>query len=407
MKLLISSVVIALKSIAGNKLRNSLTVLGIVLGVFTISTLLSLAFGVREEVTKQIEDLGSNLIAVVPGKLNASGGGFNPSASLGASTLTEKDFDSIEQQLPEIKNLSMAMLVSGTVKVSDKVSSSSLIFAASEKILPNLNTSIESGRFFDNVEIEENSKVVVLGSKVKEMLFVSDNALGKELEIRGHKFQVIGILKSKETSSTLFGPNLDDLVIMPITTGWKITDTKQIFRMMMHSPTTEQADEYKSKVKDIILNNHGGEEDFSVVTQEEILGVVGDILDILTAMIGAIATLSLVIGGLGVMNIMLVSISERTREIGIRKAVGANNAHIMVQFLVEAIVLSFIGGLIGSSLSGIVAVVVSTLSPIKLVFSPFVVLVSIGFSVLVGVIFGVAPALSAARKDPIKAIRSE
>ena len=385
MKLLISSVVIALKSIAGNKLRNSLTVLGIVLGVFTISTLLSLAFGVREEVTKQIEDLGSNLIAVVPGKLNASGGGFNPSASLGASTLTEKDFDSIEQQLPEIKNLSMAMLVSGTVKVSDKVSSSSLIFAASEKILPNLNTSIESGRFFDNVEIEENSKVVVLGSKVKEMLFVSDNALGKELEIRGHKFQVIGIRKSKETSSTLFGPNLDDLVIMPITTGWKITDTKQIFRMMMHSPTTEQADEYKSKVKDIILTNHGGEEDFSVVTQAEIL----------------------VIGGLGVMNIMLVSISERTREIGIRKAVGANNAHIMVQFLVEAIVLSFIGGLIGSSLSGIVAVVVSTLSPIKLVFSPFVVLVSIGFSVLVGVIFGVAPALSAARKDPIKAIRSE
>lgn len=407
MRLVIESSKIALSSILANKIRSSLTILGVVLGVFTIATLLSVALGVRKEITTQIEDLGSNFIAAIPGKISGSGGGVNPSASLGASTLTDKDFDKIAKDLPELKNLSMAMLLSGTLKYNDKTNTSSIVFASTSKILPILNTSIDKGSMFDDTQDSQKAKVVVLGSKAAELLFGTEDSLGKDIEIRGNKLKVIGLLKEKSSAASFFGPSVNDIVILPLQTGWEISNTKQVFRIMMQAPDSNSVKEYKKKVKDVIFSSHGNDEDFSVITQDDALGIVNSVLNILTAMIVGVAVLSLVIGGLGIMNIMLVSITERTKEIGIRKAVGANRMHILVQFLIEAITLSLVGGLLGVVLSGLTTFTVNNFSPLKMEFSYIVILLSLGFSLVVGVVFGVAPALSASRKDPISAIRSE
>lgn len=407
MRLFVESTKISFKSILSNKLRSALTILGIVLGVFTISTLLSLSLGVKKDISSQIEDLGANFVAVVSGKLSNEQGGYNPASTIGASTLTEKDFNSLESELPEGKNLSMVVLISGTVKVGDRVSPGTFIFGSTEKSAPLLNVKLKEGRYVEKEDLIDKKKVVVLGNKVVQTLFDGNNPLGKTVEVRGQKFEVVGTLQGKKEANSFFGPNVNDMMLMPMDTGWELTNSKQIFRIMLQAPNTDSVKEYKSKVKDIILKSHGFEEDFTVITQEDALGIVGNILNLLTAMIVAIALLSLIIGGIGIMNIMLVSISERTKEIGIRKAVGANRVHILIQFLVEAVSLSIIGGLIGLGLSAIVANLASRYSPIHPDFSLFVVLLAIGFSALIGVVFGVIPAWSASKKDPIEAIRSE
>lgn len=406
MRLLLESSKIAFKALFSNKLRSSLTILGVVISVITIAGLLAIALGVRKEISKQIEDLGSNLIAVVPGQIT-SGGGFNPASAVGASTLTQEDFKSIEEELPTVQNPSMLMPVTGAVRTDKKISKASLIFAVTEKSLPILNIEMKTGRFLSQHDLKTNSRVVVLGSTTSEKLFPNQNPINKTVNIRGEEFKVIGLLRKKPTAELIFSLDFNDSVAMPITTGWEITGVKQIFRIMMQAPDSDSVTEVQEKVKSILLKNHGGEEDFSVLTQDDILGIIGNILNILTTMLAAIAAISLVVGGIGIMNIMLVSVTERTKEIGIRKAVGATNGHILAQFLIESVVLSLFGGVLGVLIAGIGTLLAAKYSPLPVSLSPIIVVLSLGFSALVGIIFGVAPAMSAARKDPIQALRSE
>lgn len=405
MKVIFESITIALRAVWAHKLRSGLTVLGVVIGVLTIAGLLSIALGVRRQVTNEIESLGSATLAVVPGRVRTEGGGLNPVVSLGASTLTERDFEDIRREVPEARNVAMAMLISGTLRADSQISPSTIIFAATPGVLSSLGVEVADGRFLYDADLEAKTRVAVLGSEPAQVLFPNVNPVGRVVELRGERLAVVGVLKEKDTATSLFGPSFNDMVILPISTGWEMTGTRQVFRMMLQAPDTASVDAVRSRVTEILRRNHGSEEDFSVLTQKEILGIVGNILGLLTRMIGALAAVSLVVGGINIMNIMLVAVAERTKEIGIRKAVGATKAHMLAQFLTEALVLSVLGGVIGVVLAGVLGAVVSRSTPLPVHMPPLVIGLALGFSTVVGLVFGVAPALRAARKDPIEALR--
>jgi len=393
----------AAKSLWAKKLRSFLSILGIVIGIFTISSLLTIAFGVRTEIEKSIGDLGANLVFVMPG--NVEDGGFG--AQVGASTLTERDIESVRAAIPNVQSLSAAMIVNGTVKAGDKRLNSAMIFAASPGADKALNVKIRTGRLTDAADEHAHSRSVVLGFQAAQDLFSTTDALNKTVDIRGIAFQVVGILDEAASNGNFGGPDMNGIVMMPLQTGWEITNTKQIFRIFMQAANPNEVTSTKDKVKEVILANHGGEDDFSVLTQDDLLGMVKDILNLLTAMVGAITGISLVVGGIGIMNIMLVTVSERTKEIGVRKATGATRSAILMQFLIESMMLTFVAGVAAVGMfSALVAIISRNTSlPVEMDFR--VIGIALAFSAVVGIFFGIVPAIQASRKDPIVALRSE
>jgi putative ABC transport system permease protein len=398
------SITSAGKSLWAKKLRSFLSILGIVIGIFTISSLLTIAFSVRTEIQKSIGDLGANLVFVLPGKVD-EGGGFG--AQLGASTLTERDVDAIRASVPDAQNLSTAMLVNGTVKAGDKRLTSAMIFAASPGADKALNVKIQTGRLTDAGDEASHAKNIVLGDHAAKDLFGTSEALGKTVDIRGLAFQVVGVLQEASANGSFGGPDMNGIVMMPLQTGWEITNTKQIFRIFMQAPSADRVVGVKDTVKAAILATHGGEEDFTVFTQDDLLGMVNQILNLITAMVGAITGISLVVGGIGIMNIMLVTVSERTKEIGIRKAVGATRTAILLQFLVESMMLTFVAGVVAVAMFTALVAVISNNTSLPVTLDFRVIGIALAFSGVVGIIFGIIPALQASRKDPIVALRSE
>jgi len=401
------SIKIAAASLWARKTRSALSILGIVVGILTVASLLSVALGVKQKVTKSIESLGSNLVAVVPGKIE-KGGTPNFLAALGASTLTEQDYDAIRAAAPEAKNVAMAMLVTGTVRAGDTSLNSAIIFAASPGIEQAFNVRRGEGRFFDTVDETQRARTAVLGATAAKQLFPAGSALNKTIAIRGEEFTIVGVLEAVVSASGFGGPDVNSFVMMPLRTGWDLTGTKQVFRIMMQAPDAESISALADKVKQTLLGTHRGEEDFSVLTQEDLLGFVSTIFDILTAMLSAIAAISLLVGGIGIMNIMLVSVSERTREIGIRKAVGATRGAILLQFLVESVMLTFLGGIIAIGLFVVgIPIAKAQVPSLPVELNVQVLLLALGFSALVGIIFGIVPAYRASQKHPIEALRAE
>ncbi len=407
MGILLDSIKMAFSSLLAKKARSFLSMLGIVIGILTISSLLSLAFGVRSEVEKTITDLGTNLVAVTPGKQLSEEGGANLAAQFGQSTLTEEDFLAIKAEVIDAKKISVALLLTGTTRVGGTVSNSASILAGSPGFEEIFNLSLDRGRQLNQDDEDTNARVVVIGPKTAQKLFPDQNPLGKILEIRSTEFTVVGLFKKIETASNIGGPDFNDVVMMPIHTGWEITNTKSVFRIAMQAPDAESVERIKKEVKDVLLRTHKGEEDFSVLTQKDLLKVTGGVLDIMTALLGALAAISLLVGGIGIMNIMLVSVSERTREIGIRKAVGATQGAILLQFLIESMILTLLGGLVAISFFTFAISLIPADSPIPIKLNWGVLTLSLIFSALVGIIFGLIPAIGAARKHPIDALRYE
>lgn len=401
MKLFLDSIKMAISSLLSKKARSFLSMLGIVIGILTVSSLLSIALTVRNEIEGSINNLGSNLIDIVPG--DVSGGNF--ANSFGTSTLTPADYNSITE-VDGTENVSMHMALTGTVRAGNKTLPGAFISASSPNMIENYNLTVSQGNFYTQVDEQQRAKVAVLGSKAAQTLFGSSEAgVGKTVEIRSTEFKVVAVLATLEGGFS--GIDTNNMVLIPIQTGWELVGTELVTEITLQANSIDKVNSVKKAVEETLLENHKGEKDFTVMTQEDILKTVGGILDIITAMLSAIAGISLLVGGIGIMNIMLVSVSERTREIGVRKAVGATQGAILLQFLIESAILTLVAGIVAVSLFSLVVSLIPKDSPIPISLEPSVLLLALGFSAVVGIIFGIIPAIGAARKNPIDALRYE
>lgn len=400
----------ALASIRGAKMRSFLTMLGIIIGISAVATISSIGAGLQNQVTGQVDQLGANLVFVTPGQILSSKEGkqsFNPSASVGTSTLTIKDMDTITK-LQGVKQLTFFSLISGIVAHDQTNDGSALLMATTPSFTGVLkNEKVDKGRFI--ADADNNANIVVLGSAARDALFGKDHdAVDQTVRIRNTDFKVVGVMGSTNNGQSFGGPSLDDAVFLPAGSAKALTGQElSISRFGIEIDNQADVDPTVSRIKDALKENHGGQEDFSVLTQKDLLSSVTSILSALTSAIAAIAAIALLVGGIGIMNIMLVSVTERTREIGIRKALGATRAIILTQFLIEAVTITVIGGVLGIAAAYAMARIAGRLIKITPVFTVSTFLTAAGVSVGIGIIFGLAPAIKAARKRPIEALRYE
>lgn len=386
----------ALKSLTSNKTRTFLTMLGIIIGVFAVITLISVGEGIQNYVTKQFASLGSNLVFVTPGKLNLRG---DPGANFLTNKLDEKHLNLVEKYASEyVENITPIMEIGKTLSYKNKTYYTELQ-ALNEFGDKTYTISIKRGVFFNRNEVNASSKVVVIGSEVEKELFSNQDPVGKSLKIDDKVFLIIGVAAEK-------GSSLDRRVFLPYTTAKKYFNIQRFSGLVMRAKSSENIESAIKRVEIALLRDLD-EDEFTVISQKDLLGSFTNILSTITLGIGAIAAISLLVGGIGIMNIMLVTVTERTREIGLRKAVGATPNNIASQFLIEATALSVLGGFIGMGLAAITVFLVRTYANFDAVIPYWALLLAFFFSLLVGVLFGTYPAIKAAKKDPIEALRYE
>jgi len=399
----------AFVSLRNAKLRSFLTMLGIIIGVSAVVSILAIGAGVKKAVQDQITGVvNANAITITSGKISLKGGGGGGGASsLGASTLTLTDTDHLSK-LEHVKGVAPLSLISGNVSNGKIVSNTELLLATTPAFSTTQTLKFTAGRFLN--DSDKGKAVVVLGGNAKTDLFGTNDALGKTVTIRSTAFTVVGELAPSDAAASSFsgGPSLENAVYLPIDTATKVTGSAPpIARLLVQVDSASNVTGVAAAIKSSMIKGHGGQEDFTVLTQKDILSTVDSILSLLTTFIVAIASISLLVGGIGIMNIMLVSVTERTREIGLRKAIGASSSTVLSQFLIEAVVISLVGGAIGIGVAIGQATVAGKLAHITPVFTPGAIGLAFGVSAAVGIIFGIAPAIKAARKRPIQALKAE
>lgn len=400
---------LAISSIRSARWRSLLTILGIVIGVVSVVTIISLGEGVKQQVSRQINQSGKDLITILPGqrvRRDQTGNiaSYNPLASSSGTSFSDTEFKTL-QQLPDIKPVVPFGKVVGLVKTNERSDAGAEVIATTEGLPLVLNEKLEFGAFFTDNEITGNSAMI--GRRVAEQLYGEGAPLGKSLTIRDREFIVRGIFEEFDTTATFLpGTDYNHAVFIPYKTGQELMGgTMQLYQILAKPVDPAQLDSSINNLTQSLRQVRAGQEDFTVLKQHENLALTTGILDKLTNLITAIAAISLLVGGIGIMNIMLVSVTERTREIGIRKAVGATNRQILSQFMTEAAVLSLMGGIFGILLSVLTNYLLRIFTDLLPVITiPVMVAVGVG-ALLLGMVFGIAPALRAARKDPIEALR--
>lgn len=394
----------ALKSLWRNRSRSVLTMLGVIIGVGSVILLVAIGNGLQQYVKEQFDQFGANSIYVASGQVFGSeGGGFgdDSAASMLLNVLKYDDLDKIKGMRQYIKEVT-AMSMNTAEVAYRKTTKRPTILGVNQSYAIITNTNTQIGRFFTESEEERKAQVAVLGSNLATDLFGSVDPLGKTILVRNRPYRVVGV--AEEKGGGFGGPSFDDYVYVPITSWFQLFDSKIVLRIIASARDEAVLPEAIDAITNYYLERLD-EEEFSVFKQDEILKVIDEILGALTGALGGIAAISLVVGGIGIMNIMLVSVTERTREIGLRKALGATPNIILVQFLIESVVLSVSGGLIGVLGAFGIALVIDQFIPASVTFGA--VALAFGVSATVGVIFGVYPARKASQLSPIEALRYE
>jgi len=405
--------VIAIKSLFANKMRSALTMLGVIIGVGSVITLMSVGRGAQASITSTIEELGSNLIYVASQTPGVKGLAALQSAT---HSLTVDDAEAILNRVPSV--VDVVPVTENYVELSAGDEAIVAVIQASTPEFERVfNYSAASGRFISDRDVASRRTVVVVGDKVAKDLFGDDDPVGQKVKISGHKFTVIGRLEAK--GGQMMGVSMDAIIVVPITTYQAKLFPRQTIRgenavqsIAVQIASTDFTDEVTEDIAALLRKRHriGEDEkdDFLIMTQEEMLGVVEQITGVFSIVLGAIASISLLVGGIGIMNIMLVSVTERTREIGVRKAVGAKRRDILFQFLFEAAAISFTGGGIGIIggwlLSGLISQIDLGGTTLRTVVSPDIVILAISVAVFIGLVSGIYPAIRAARLNPIDAL---
>lgn len=394
---------ISLEALRANKTRSGLTMLGIIIGVLSVILLVSIGSGLRNYVTQQLEGLGANSLFAFPGELEISaggGGGGAPGAGMAASKFTFDHVRELQRKGTTIKTVMAYTENNGTMRYKGKTHVTQVAGVGPE-YQEVRDQKVVSGSFFTLSQYNAAKKVAVLGKSVAEKLFGQENPIGKKISVSDQSYTVLGVLEEKGAFGSI---DMDDQVFIPATTAMQQFDMEYIQSLWIQSLSSETVPETKKEVEQI-LSRTLKKDEFSVLDTKSILGVISSILGVLTAALAGIAAISLLVGGIGIMNIMLVSVTERTREIGLRKAVGATPSAILTQFVIEAVILSFFGGSLGILLGVLGSLVIGHFFTTSIPFWSIV--LAFGVSALVGIIFGVAPAAKAARLNPIDALRFE
>jgi len=412
----VESFFIAIRSLFANKLRSSLTMLGIIIGVGSVITLMSVGRGAEASITSTLEGMGTNLVYVTSKTPGVEG---LAAMQMATYSFTMDDVEDIAERIPSVT--AVAPTIENYVEVATGDESTvAFVQASTPEFEHVLNYPVAEGQFITERHVASRDMVVVLGSRVTEDLFGDGEAVGQKVKINGRQFTVIGVLEEK--GGQMMGVSMDSITVVPITTyqarlfpGRTVRGEDAVQQIAVQIETAGVADIVSEDITELLTKRHRiteeGKEDFLIMTQEQMLGMVQQITGIFTVVLGAIASISLIVGSIGIMNIMLVSVTERTREIGIRKAVGAKRRDILVQFLLEAAMLSLSGGAIGIIGGWLLSVAISMLDvggiTLNAVVSPDIVILAISVSVFIGLASGIYPAMRAARLNPIDALHYE
>lgn len=392
----------ALQSILLNKWRTVLTTLGIVIGVFSVILLVSLGEGARIYFADLFSGMGTNLLFVFSGKKDTKG--IRPPVVSTIRKLSLEDVDLLRHRGTTFSGVNAVIIGGGTSKYLNR-HRESMIIGTNETYPEVHQLAVASGHFISAEDVAARRKVVVIGKTVQTELFYDDNPLGKVMSVANAKFRVIGVMDAKGQS---LGIDFDDIVYIPVTVAMDLFNQEGLTRISIKASSPANIEPAIEEATELLKKSHGNNEDFNIISQADMLSAFNKIADTMQLVIIGIASISLLVGGIGIMNIMLVTVKEKTREIGIRIAVGADRTDIMVQFLIESVTISLLGGVIGLML-GVVAIVIFNLSvsDFRVQFTPWIFFLSFGFSVAVGIIFGVFPARRASRMNPIDALRYE
>jgi putative ABC transport system permease protein len=404
---ILESLKMATQTLISNKLRSGLTMLGIVIGNASVIGMIGVGEGTQTLATDQFKSLGPNTLFILPGSpkaQNIRSGGTPP-------TLVLSDARAIARQVPSVAGVAPVLQNSFVVNFQS-VTTTSIIQGTTADFPAVRNFAVDKGRFVTAQDVKQDKQVAMVGTDIAQRLFGNNNPIGKQIRINNVSFEVVGLMEGKGSS---FGSNQDDTIFVPITTMSKriIGRTSpyglRLSLISVSAKNSESMDAAEFQITNLLRQRHKivGEDDFTVRNQKDALTIVSTITGALTLLLGAIAGISLLVGGIGVMNIMLVSVTERTQEIGLRKAIGATQNDILTQFTIEAIILSVVGGIIGTLIGIGGIVLVRNFSPLKTAaISPSAIILAVSVSGGIGLFFGVVPARQAARLDPIEALRS-
>ena len=397
---------VALKSILKSRMRSLLTSLGIIIGVAAVVIMVAIGDGAQIQVEQQISALGSNLIIIFPGSMSSRG------VRMGAGSInqfTMDDVDKIREETTLIKAVSPIVRAGGQI-IGGSGNWNTQIQGVSTDYLEIREWPLASGEFFTERDMISRAKVAVIGQTIVKELFPDEDPIGQQIRIRNVPFRVIGILSAKGQSG--MGSDQDDIIFAPATTVLdRLAGGRNISFIQASAVSTDEIDAAQQELTEVMRQAHrlnpGDDDDFTVRNQAEITEAATETSKVLTLLLASVAGVSLIVGGIGIMNIMLVSVTERTREIGIRLSVGARTSDILIQFLTEAIVLSLVGGLIGILLSVGVIYILNNYAGVMSVIKPEIIAIAVSFAGIIGIFFGFYPARKAANLNPIDALRYE